>query len=229
MVDKDWVALHRARYVGANAGRIGVHAHDPALHCLGVVAQEDGIVQALAHLGLAVGADERAAFHKGIGQREDLAVGIVESPRNLARQLDVTLVVLAHRHQVGARHENIRRLQDRIAEQVVRDLVHAGRGGHVLDRRQLLQALDRNQAAEQQLQLVDLVHRRLKVEGDLVRVDTDGQVVEHDDACDLGDVLDALLVGLRRQHVQVGDQEEALVLLLKLEPVAVAADIVPEM
>ena len=49
------------------------------------------------------------------------------------------------------------------------------------------------------------------------------------DAGVLGDLQNALLVRLGGQHVQVGDQEEALVLVLQRQPVAVAADIVAEM
>ena len=135
----------------------------------------------------------------------------------------MALVVLAHRHQVGARHEDVGRLQHRVTEQVVGDLVHAGGGGHILDRGQLLQPLDRHQAADQQLQLVDLVHGRLQVEGHLVRVDADGQVIHDDRPGVVGDHQDALLVGLGGEHVQVRDQEETFVLVLELEPVAVAA------
>ncbi len=66
VVGEDRVALDRAGNVRANAGGVGVHAHHPPRDGLGVVAEEDGVVEALAHLGLAVGAHQRAAHDIGI-------------------------------------------------------------------------------------------------------------------------------------------------------------------
>ena len=229
VIAKHRVALDRAGDVGADAVGVGVHAEHPPAHHGRVVAEEDGVVQALAHLGLAVGAHQRAAHHVRIGQREDLAVGVVETAGDLAGEFDVALVVFAHRHQMRPRHENVGGLQYRIAQQVVRDLIEAGRVGHVLDRRQLLQPLDGHQSAEQQLQFVDLVHGRLQIEGHLGRVDADGQMVQHDGPRVVGDGQNIVLGVLGRQHVQVGDQEKALVLVLQRQPVPVAADVVAQM
>ena len=130
---------------------------------------------------------------------------------------------------MGARHEDVGGLQDGVAEQVVGHLLHAGGGGHVLDRGQLLQAFDCDHAAEDEVHFVDLVHGRLEVEGCLLRVDADRQVVEHDVARVLADLGDVLLGRFGRQHVKVGDDEEAFVLFLECEAVLQAADVVAEM
>ena len=134
-----------------------------------------------------------AADDIGVRQGEDLAVGIVETAGDLAADLDVGFVVLAHRHKMGARHQYVRRLQHRIAEQVVGHLLHAGRRGHILDGGQLLQALNRHHAAEDQVHFVDLMHRRLQIEGRPCRIDADRQVIENDLAGVLADLRDVLL------------------------------------
>ncbi len=110
--------------------------------------------------------------------------------------------------------EDVGGLQDGVAEQVVGDLLHVRGRGHVLDRGQLLQALHGDQAADEQLQLVGLVDGGLKAEGDFGRVDADGKMIHDDGAGVVRDRQDVGLVRLGREHVQVGDQEEAFVLVL---------------
>ena len=67
---------------------------------------------------------------------EHLAVGGVEAPRDLARELDVLALVVAHRHLVGLVEQDVGRLEHRVEEQagahelllarrLVLELVHA--------------------------------------------------------------------------------------------------------
>ncbi|OPZ72802.1 MAG: hypothetical protein BWY82_01299 [Verrucomicrobia bacterium ADurb.Bin474] len=133
MVDKDRVALHPARDVGADAVGVGVHAGHLLLHGAGVVGEKDGIAAALAHLGLAVGADEgRHLAQEDVGNGKDLAVEPVKAPRNLPGDLHVGLVVLAHGHQVGPGQEDVGRLEHGVAQQAKGHDLQAGVAGHVL-------------------------------------------------------------------------------------------------
>ena len=53
----------------------------------------------------------------GIGTRERLAVAAVEPLGQVARQLDVLLLVVAHRHDVGLVQQDVGRHQHRVGEQ----------------------------------------------------------------------------------------------------------------
>ena len=104
-----------------------------------------------------------------VGDREDLAVEGVEAAGDLARDLDVRLVVLAHRHQVGARQQDVGGLQHRVAQQAEGQRLSSGCAAWamslMLGRR--CQARHGHQHLEEQVQLVDLVHGRLQEDGAL--------------------------------------------------------------
>ena len=142
MVDKDRIAFNAARNIGADAVGVSVHAGHLSAHGGGIVTEHDCVAQALAHLRLPIRADQRAADDIAFGNREDFTIGVVKAAGDLAGDLDMALIVLADRHQMGARQQNIRRLQNRIAQQSIGNLLQPGRVRHILDRRQLLQALD---------------------------------------------------------------------------------------
>jgi hypothetical protein len=47
------------------------------------------------------------------------SVDVIEAPRDLARDLDVRHLILAHRHVLGPVKQDVGRLQERIAEKSV--------------------------------------------------------------------------------------------------------------
>ncbi len=55
------------------------------------------------------------------------AVEVIEAARDLARELDVRHLILAHRHLVGAVDQDVGRLQQRIAEETVGGQILVGR------------------------------------------------------------------------------------------------------
>ena len=229
-VGEDRVAFHRAGDVGADAVRIGVHAVHPLAHRGRVVAEEDRVAQRLAHFGLAIGARQRVPFHEVVGHGKQLAVLVIEATRDLARDLDVRLVVLAHRHQMRLRQEDVGGLEHRIAQQPERDrlLVHQRGARHLLDARQPRQPRHGHEIAQEQRQLIRLMDRRLEEDRGDRRVDAGAQVVQHHAARVIGHLRDVLFAVLGGQHVQVGDDEIALVLMLQAHAVAQAAHVVPQ-
>ena len=229
-VGEDRVAFDRARDVGADAVRVGVHAVHLLLHRLGVVREQDGVAERLAHLALAVGAGQRVSLHQVVGDREDLAVEVVEAAGDLAGDLDVRLVVLADRHQVGARQQDVGGLEHRVAQQPQRDrlLIQQRGAGHVFDAWQAGQPRHRHQVAEEQRQLVGLVHGRLEEDGGLGRVNARAEVVQHHAAGVIRGRVDVFPAVLGGQHVQVGDDEVALVFVLQAHAVAQAAHVMPQ-
>jgi hypothetical protein len=113
-----------------------------------------------------------------LGDDEDvLAEARVEAPRDVAHQLEVLALVLAHRHLVGAVGEHVGRLEHGVEEQrrgdqlalghrLVAELMHAVELAHRGDRRQ------------QPRQLGVLVHVALAEEHAAFRVQARG----HEDA-----------------------------------------------
>ncbi len=93
----------------------------------------------------------------------------------------------------------------------------------------LLQPFDGDQSADEQVQFIRLMDGGLETECDLFWIDADGKVIHDDGACVIGNLEDAFFVRFRGQHVQVGDEEEALIFVLKGEPVLMAANVVPQM
>jgi hypothetical protein len=60
-----------------------------------------------------------------------------------------------------------------------------------------------------------VINGRLKAESRRGRVNADGKVIHDNRARIVGNGKDALLVGLGRQHMQVGNQEVTFVLILE--------------
>ncbi len=58
----------------------------------------------------------------GLGQREVLAVEMVEALRHVARHLDVLHLVAAHRHLVRLEHQDVGAHQHRVHEQAGADV-----------------------------------------------------------------------------------------------------------
>ena len=217
MVDEHRVALDGARDVGANPLRIRVHPHHLLPHRLRVVRQADGVVVALAHLPVVEPRQPRKAGQQGLRLGEQLAEEPVEAPHHLAIELEVRDLVVPHRHVVRLVDDDVGALQQRIAEKAegrqvllgeLRDLLLVGR--HPFE------PGNRHHHLQQQVELGVLGHLRLDEQRAPLGVDAGGNPV--------GGVVAGVLdepagVGvLARQRVPVGDEVQAVVVVLQPGP-----------
>ena len=156
------------------------------------------------------------------------AVEMVEAPRHFARELDVRRLVLAHRHVRGLVDEDVGGLQERVAEEAVgREIAVLQLLHLVLVGRHALEPAERRAHRQQREQLGVLGQAALDEDGRVVGVDAGGEPVDHH----VVDVLldDAALFVVRRERVPVGDEVEAVVVLLQPHPVLQRAVVVAEM
>jgi hypothetical protein len=72
------------------------------------------------------------------------------------------------------------------------------------------------------------MNRRLQKNGGFLRIDAGCQVVEYHAPGILRDGLDVLLFRLGREHVQIGNDEVALVFVLQAHPIAQATHIMAQ-
>ena len=225
------------------AALTGVHGPDLLLDLFGRVGKEYRVVQALGHLLLSVRADEPPdATDQHLGDREhaaergevlvaslgiDAAVGDVESACDLAAHLDVGDLVLAHRHPPGTKGQDVGALPDRVhrepervrvAQPLVLDLV--------LQRRVAHDAVEGQEHGEVPGQLGDGGNLGLEHDGRARRVDPARQPVL-DDLDGVGADL-GVLVGPGGEGVHVGQQEEAVVLVLESQAVLDRPDVMPQ-
>ncbi len=155
------------------------------------------------------------------------AIDEIEAPRDLARDLDVCDLVLAHGHVHRPVQQDVRALQQRIAEEAV--------GGEVLVlqllllvlvRRDALEPAERRDHRQQQVQFGVLRHARLDEERRHGRIESRGQPVDHDLPREVLDLAGVLVAG--RECVVVGYEEIAVVFVLQLRPVPQRAVIIAE-
>ena len=229
MVNEDRVALDRARNIGAHALRIGVHLPDAFGHFFSRVRQQDRVADALAHLLVAVEAwQARELRQHRLRLDQHVAEELVEPAHDLAREFEVRDLILTDRYHRRVVHRDVRGLQQRIAEESDRRQIFVLQvvllllvGRHALEPRH------RDHHREQQIQLGVLGHQRLDEERALLRIEADADPV--------GDVV----VGIGRQlagvgevagqRMPVGDEVEALRLLLQRDPMGERADEMAEM
>ena len=160
----------------------------------------------------------------GLGHGEHLAVAVVEPDGQLARQLEVLALVIAHGHQRGVVEEDVRRHQDRIGEQPDPDRLLRPR--LVLELRHPPQLAHGRGALEEPGQAWMLGDMALEEEGAPVRVETRGQEqgrsLERSRAERFGVDVDG-------QGVEVHEAVEGLVVVLEGDPVAQRSQVIAEM
>ena len=234
-IDEDGVALHLAGVLHAQVVRVGVHGHDLLFDVLGLVGEVDAVAEALAHLGLAVGAGQAQAGavlgQNDLRLHQSLTVDGVELMDDLAALLDHGALVLACGDGSGLEGGDVRSLADGVSEEAHRD---AGLEVLLLDLRLdggvALQAGDGDEVHIIETQLGQLGHHGLDEDVCLGGVDAHGQIVQSD----LQDVLAHLLrvVGVVGEGLCVSDHDIDLVELARvLQPDTLLqrADIVADM
>ena len=179
--------------------------------------------------------------HRGVARSEALdrllglllelrlaAVDVVEAARDLARDLDVRHLVLAHRDVLRAVQQDVGGLQQRIAEESVRGQIAVGKLRLlILVGRHALQPAERGDHRQQQMQLGMLGHARLDEQRRDARVQARRQPVDRHRPDVLLELRGVLVAG--RERMPVGDEEIAFVLVLQLDPVLQRAVVVAQM
>ena len=213
--------------------RIGLGATDLLGDRVGIVGEVDARVIrriGLAHLLGAVTQAHHArcrAKNQRLGDREEVGLAeiVVELDGDVARQLEMLLLVLADRHVRGLVDQDVGRHQRRIGEQAQRDVL-AVLAGLLLELRHAAHPAHARHAIEDPGELRVLGHHRL-VEHDLLGAVDAGREEGRGD-----------LAGLRGEHLGIlrhGDRVlvdhavEALVVVLQAREVADRAEIVAEM
>ena len=206
----------RALHVLGLAGRarIGQDAADQLLELIARAEQGDRVVVALAHLAAIQPRQRGHMLVDGrLGQREVLAIQVVEAGRHVACHLDVLDLVAAHGHLVGIEDQDVGPHEHGVHEEARgHAVVRLAAGGGVLVLRGLVgvraveQALA-GHAGEQPGQLGRFGDVGLAVEGDLLGVEPCGQPAGGD--FERG-ALDARRVFTLDERVVVGQEIKAL-------------------
>jgi hypothetical protein len=116
---EDGTDLGGARIRAALARRVGHHRAHLRADDFGRIGQLDVVAIGLRHLASVGPRHLRDLRELGVGLGEHRTEGGVEAARHLAGQLDVRHLIDADRHPPGLVHEDVRRLQQRIAQQPV--------------------------------------------------------------------------------------------------------------
>ena len=155
------------------------------------------------------------------------AIEVIETARDLAREFNVGHLVVAHRNLVGAIDQDVGGLQQRIAEKAVgRQILVRQLFLLVLVGRHTLQPAQRRHHRQQQVQFGVLGYLGLDEDGRLRGIDTRRQPVDDHLVSVVGD--GARLVVGRGQRMPVGDEEQAGIFMLELDPVGEHAVVVAE-
>ncbi len=131
------------------------------------------------------------------------------------------LVVLADGHQMRAGHQNIRRLQHRVANQAEGDrfVVDVRRPRHILKARQTGETRQRDQHLEDEIHLIHRMHRRLEINRGFTGIHPHGEVVQHHLADVRAHLFDVLACRACGEHMEVCYQKVALVLVLEFNAI----------
>src|SRR5579872_2383889 len=204
---------------------VGDHAQHLLADHFRVIGHAHRVADGLRHPLLSVGAlDERRLGQQRSRLGEHGCVGPVELPDDLADELEVRQLIFADRHAATLDHHDVRPLQHGIGQKaevhVVRVLL-----GHLLEGRRAQDPPERRDHGQQQRELRHLGDLRLLVQDAALRADAHRDQIR----CEIEDLaLHGVPVGLGCQRVVVGDEVEALVVLLQLDPVLGRAKVVAE-
>ena len=154
---------------------------------------------------------------------ERVAIQRIKSLRDVARQLQVLRLIVAHRHDGGLVKQNVGGHQHRILQQPVADRFLRLRLGLVL--RHALQPAHRSDAGQHPRQFGMFRHRRLRHDGGLFRIDAHGHE-QRRGFQDLRSQLGRILI--HRDGVQIDDAPDALVVALNFHPVLQGSQIVAD-
>ena len=188
-------------------------------------AGEDGGLRHLRGRVLQVGDLRGGLEDVGLGQPEGLLVAVVEPLGEVAGQLEVLALVLADRHEVRAVEQDVGRLEDRVGEQPDAGRALAALGGLVLELGHPAGLAEAGQALQHPAELGVAGHLALHEDRRARGVDAHREQLGGGAQGALAQHLRVLLDGDR---VQVGDEEERLVVLLQVHPLPQRAEVVAE-
>src|SRR3989442_1746150 len=186
------------------------------------VEQGDRVAEALRHLGLAVEPEDalrRREQGLRLREREPVREPRVPAARDLAHQLEVLELVFAHRHEGCFVQQHIGRLEHGIVEESRRHALLALR--LVLELRLTLELAQWRDGVQDPVELRVLGDVRLHEDDGPRRIDAGGEQPDRHVDRPLGQ--GRRIVGLR-DGVQVNDAEQAVVLVLQLDPVLHGAE-----
>ena len=212
--------------------RVGLGAADLLGDGVGIVSEVDTAVVrrvGLAHLlGAVAQAHDarRRAEDQRLGDREEIGHGevVVEFDGDVARQLEMLLLVLADRNVRGLVDQDVGCHQRRIGEQAERDVL-AILAGLLLELRHAAHPAHARHAIEDPRELGVLGHHRLVEDDLLAAIDAGGQERRGDLARLAGQQLGVLPHG---DGVHVDHAVQALEVALQAREVADCAEIVAE-
>ena len=212
-------------------GRTAVSYSPHHFLCDGLVVLIEvyAVTFALTHLAAAVQAGN---LHKVVAEIESLRLGehihavhVVETAGEQTGNLQMLLLVLAHRHILRAVDEDVRSHQHRIGQKTGVDIV--GLQTHlVLERSSALHLALVCQHVQQNIKLRHLRHVTLHVEGALLGVETCSQVFRKNDA---DRVMEVRRMRVGCQRMKVCNKEIALVCFLNLDEVSQRPEVVAKM
>ena len=181
-----------------------------------VLADADRVVEGLRHLPAVRPGDQRGVGQQRLRLEQHLAVEPVEAPDDLARELEVRDLVLPDRHELGADDRDVDHLQHGVAEQSeVRGLALGHVAQPFLVRGHALEPPERRDHPEQERHLRHLRDVGLAVDHRALGIEPRGEPIEGEAFDEPPELIGAVVV--RRQHVPVGDEEEALVGVVGLQ------------
>src|SRR5579872_3834601 len=227
--DGDALAVQEAEQalaVGDRDAVVALYQRLGALERLGVAS----LLELAPQLPVVAGVARAETLHGELRPRLEVRlapVKVVEAPRGLPRELDVRHLILAHRNVGAAVHQDVGALQQRVTEESVgREILLLELLLLILVARHPLEPAERHDHRQQQVELGVLGHVRLDEEGCDPGVETGRQPVDQHLAHVLLQLPGVIVPG--GEHVPVGDEEETLVLVLQLHPVAQRAVVVAE-
>ena len=191
----------------------------------GVAEDVDRVADRLAHLPHAIGAEDDGCLGEhGLRLGERVAVAVVERAHDLARELEMGGLVLADRHERRLVDDDVGRLEDRVGQQPVVDVVGLV-GLLLLVRRGPLQPADRRDRAQEPGELGVLGPVALDEQRAAVRVQAQGE--------ERGGHLEGACpqqhgIVAARQRVVVDDAVDRLVLPLERDVVPDRPEVVAE-